>query len=225
MQTSNIRVAVIIMGGGLGKRYNSCSSVPKQYKGFPSMIQKSISAFDDLVSCTDSKIISLIKLEHFSLYRSKVKNHINHILLPCGNSRFESIKIALNRLSQMDFDFVLVHDGCRPFLSSDLIWRVINALESNECIVPVCSINDTVCYVEVDQISSYIPRKNLFYVQTPQGFHFNAMRKIYNKTEVENFDIFTDESSVMFNGGSIINFVKGEISNIKITHSTDSDIF
>ncbi|NIR97131.1 MAG: bifunctional 2-C-methyl-D-erythritol 4-phosphate cytidylyltransferase/2-C-methyl-D-erythritol 2,4-cyclodiphosphate synthase, partial [Gammaproteobacteria bacterium] len=64
-------------------------------------------------------------------------------------------------------DWVLVHDGARPFCSEALLGRVLAALAEHAAVIPVLPVTDTVRRC-VDGQSEVIDRAHLFRTQTPQ---------------------------------------------------------
>lgn len=135
-----------------------------------------------------------------------------------GNSRFESVKNALNSISNTDY--AIIHDGARPFVSQNLINECIrSAIENGSGIACVDCVN-SICKKTNNQISEYYDRSSACYIQTPQCFKFEDIKLAYDKATENKF---TDDSSVYseYIGNPFI--VKGEIENIKITYAEDLD--
>ena len=69
-----------------------------------------------------------------------------------GDTRQKSVFNGLEALARRPaVDRVLIHDAARPFVTTALIGRVIDALEDAPGAIPVIPISDTVKRVERDQ--------------------------------------------------------------------------
>lgn len=140
-----------------------------------------------------------------------------------GDSRQESVRRGLEALAaETSPERVLIHDGARPFVSPDLIGRVIGALDHFDGAVPALPMTDTVKRVSGDTVVDTVERSGLVRAQTPQGFRFPALLAAHaNAAEDMDGQNFTDDASVAEAAGLSITAVAGEESNIKITHDDD----
>lgn len=148
-----------------------------------------------------------------------------------GITRQQSVYNALMFLSGTDKnitpdtrapDFVLIHDGARPFLTTDLVEASIENTIKYGASVPALTPVDT--QKEIDEngfIVRHLTRKNLGAVQTPQGFAFDKILSAHQKAledkkeytdDTEIFDIYSTEKTFVF---------KGEETNKKITYKDD----
>ena len=77
-------------------------------------------------------------------------------------------------------DYVLIHDGARPFISTALINEVIEEVkECKACIVAV-PVKDTIKLVDKEGWIRDTPARELIWqAQTPQAFKYSAIRKAY----------------------------------------------
>lgn len=135
-----------------------------------------------------------------------------------GFTRTESVRKALQVLSD-DTDFVLIHDGARPFVSQDLIGRVVESTITRGSGIPATAVIDAVKVVYDDVITTSLPKNQLRNVQTPQGFDLKLLKKAYETVEGS----YGDDSEVYALAGFMPYIVEGEYSNRKIT--TQADIF
>lgn len=208
-----MKTIAIIAAGGLGNRFSS--SIPKQYTS--SILRNTIKKF--LNSNIDS-IQVVIAPNDIELYNEAISGLD---LLPyCfgGETRSHSVKNALNAIESYNPDFVLVHDACRPFVSTNLINEVIDKLKANpkHGVVPSIAMLETVKRITPEKVN-LVNRENLFKIQTPQGFNFIKLVNAYKNTE--DFYLFTDESSLMDHNNLPIDYIEGEKDNIKITYQKD----
>jgi len=141
------------------------------------------------------------------------------ILVKGGKRRQDSVHNALVEVMRGKNipDAVLIHDGARPFCSSHLIDRILDATYRHDAAIPVLPINDTVRRI-TEAKTNIVDRRGLYSVQTPQGFRpeliYAASSKAKN-TEV------TDDASLLENTLQRVASVEGEVHNIKITTPAD----
>lgn len=132
-----------------------------------------------------------------------------------GSERTESVANGL-RLVFDDIDYVLIHDGARPFIDQDTIKRVKDKLETgSKAVIPVVRPKNTIRTLE-----KTLDRTKLFEVQTPQGFEKNLLLKAYEKALADGF-LPTDDASVVEHFGEKVDVVEGNYKNIKITTIDD----
>lgn len=137
------------------------------------------------------------------------------LLVEGGGTRTQSV---LNALNVTQSDIVLIHDGARPFVTHEVIDRVIEGVIRHEAVIPVISPQDTVKEIKDDAIKSTLSRDTLALVQTPQGFITEKLKYAYSI--ISSDEIYTDDSSVYEKIGTVF-VVKGDKNNIKITTPED----
>ena len=132
--------------------------------------------------------------------------------------RQDSVKNGLESLYARHPKNVLIHDAARPFISLELITKVLNSLKVSPAVVPALKIIDTVKQHDGKYIITTLDRKHLISIQTPQGFHYsdilNAHRDAANLA-------CTDDAAVAEANGFKVTFVDGDPKNIKITNPDD----
>ncbi len=132
-----------------------------------------------------------------------------------GDTRTETVKNAFRSLTD-DCTHVLVHDGARPFVSKELIERVISALDTHKGAVSLLPLVDNVASVK-DGVQSR-DRNHYRLVQTPAGFEREIFEKAYSNATTSALDDLTTVQAV-YDGP--IAHVEGEAKNRKITHKGD----
>jgi 2-C-methyl-D-erythritol 4-phosphate cytidylyltransferase/2-C-methyl-D-erythritol 2,4-cyclodiphosphate synthase len=136
-------------------------------------------------------------------------------------TRAESVWAGLKALREAgagDTEVVLVHDGARPNPSLTLVGRVVDALASEEAVVPVLAVGDTVKEVEAGRVVRTVDRRRLQMAQTPQGFRFGPLWQAYQRVEVASC---TDDAEVAERAGLKVAVVEGEFENRKVTVPED----
>ncbi|MDF2589895.1 MAG: 2-C-methyl-D-erythritol 4-phosphate cytidylyltransferase [Anaerocolumna sp.] len=221
------KVTAIILAAGSGKRMNSDTA--KQYlllQGKP-VLYYTIKAFEN--SSIDEIILVVGKDEIEYCKNSIIDEYdfkkVSKIIVG-GAERYNSVFCGLNAITSTDY--VLIHDGARPFITVDIIETVIKeVIKYNACVVGMPS-KDTIKVVNTDGIITETPnRDKMWMVQTPQAFAyqiiFEAYSMIINKLEYNNLGLnITDDAMVVESTMNYpIKMVKGSYSNIKITTPED----
>jgi len=117
-------------------------------------------------------------------------------------------------------DFVLIHDGARPFPSPSLIRSVVAATQRWSAVVPVVPSTDLLYRVSAAgciKQASDLKEEPLVRAQTPQGFRRDL---ILHCLEAAPQQIRDDATAVLLAGESVLT-VPGDPANIKITHTAD----
>jgi len=135
-----------------------------------------------------------------------------------GKERQDSVHIGLKSL--VDSDIVAVHDGARPFISLDLILKLIKEAEDNPAVIPALPVKETIKTVKNGYVESTPDREFLWSVQTPQVFKYEILINAYEKAYKDNF-YGTDDSSLVERLGYKVKVVEGEYTNMKITTKED----
>ncbi|MEI6148318.1 MAG: 2-C-methyl-D-erythritol 4-phosphate cytidylyltransferase [bacterium] len=137
-----------------------------------------------------------------------------------GLSRQLSVMNGLAELGD-DVRMVVVHDGARPCVTSDLICETIKSAKRHGSGVAAVKITDTI--KEVDRgmvVARTVDRKKLWAVQTPQSFKVELLTRAYGNVEKKKLAI-TDEASAVEALGEPVHLVPAPLANIKITTPED----
>lgn len=136
-----------------------------------------------------------------------------------GAERQDSVCAALDTLAGSGFsgeDIVLIHDGVRPFVDTEIIENVIRRAAESGAAIAAVPVRDTVR----DRIRGTLDRSRLYNVQTPQGFRFSVIREAFDKAYRDGF-LGTDEAGLVERIGVMPEIVEGSPANIKITTPED----
>jgi len=134
----------------------------------------------------------------------------DHVVLG-GSSRQESCRIGLAELEQTDL--VLIHDAARPFVSSELIQRVIDAAAQHRAAAPRVPVTDTLRR----QGGELVDRDSLFAMQTPQGAMLADLLRGHEQATSE----YTDDMALVQSLGIAPHWVEGDPKNFKLTTEDD----
>ena len=139
-----------------------------------------------------------------------------------GATRQESSRRGLAGVPS-SFDLILIHDAARPFVSADLIERVITAASENGAAIPVLPLKDAVIELEETEsgtsdggkVRKYLSRQALRAVQTPQGFTRELLERAFAHSASSDS---ADDGQVALAAGAELVLVEGEENNHKITN-------
>ena len=134
-----------------------------------------------------------------------------------GSSRAESVFFGI---SAANADMVAIHDGARPFVTSDVIDKTVEAAKKHGAAAPAIAVKDTVKVAENSVILSTPERSRLYAVQTPQVFYTQEIKAALTDAMEKNVPL-TDDCSAMEAMGKRVVLTEGSDDNIKITTPID----
>ncbi len=222
------KVTCIMLAGGKGKRMGG--KVSKQYllMNDKPVLYYSLKAFEPYVD----EIILVAAAGEEDYCRKEVVDKYNigkvSAIVAGGAERYLSVyeglkAIGINASNDCHNDYVLIHDGARPFISKDAILRVIDKVKETKACVAAVPSKDTIKIGNADGIVESTPnRSNVWVVQTPQAFEVASIKEAYERAIQSGRDDITDDSMVMESFGQYpVHFVMGEYDNIKLTTPED----
>lgn len=209
----------LIVAAGRGQRFGD--EIPKQYAplGGGTILGKCIGAFINHPNVDGVRCV--INENDIDLYKETAKSFsLERLLSPVfgGETRQQSVLGGLESLSGLSPDKVLIHDGARPFASTELISNIISALDNAPGAIPTLAVVDTLKKGHDGLIEKTVSRDNLFRAQTPQGFRFSEITKSHRNFANE---IMTDDASLFEKSGLTVAMVDGFEDNFKITTPED----
>lgn len=136
-----------------------------------------------------------------------------------GATRVESAQLGVAEVSPQA-KLIGIHDGARPFVSSQVMERVVDKAAQTGAAAPAIPVQDTI-KVAVNGVVDHTPdRATLFAVQTPQIFDGDLIRGGLTKAMQDNAPL-TDDCSAVERLGMPVSLVEGDRSNIKLTTPAD----
>ena len=146
------------------------------------------------------------------------------LFVPGGENRRVSVYHALALLSAYRPEFVLIHDGARPWLGKELVERVIGGLEQHDAVIPVMPLTETPKLIENGVVVEHLKRSAAAAAQTPQGFRFEQIYLAHRKAAERALRTgaeFTDDAEIYGAFAGTVAVVDGEARNRKITFPED----
>jgi 2-C-methyl-D-erythritol 4-phosphate cytidylyltransferase len=137
-------------------------------------------------------------------------------LCPGGARRQDSVREGLRHMSGCDW--VIIHDGARPFLTPDLIEDGLKIVEDIGAAIAAVPVKDTIKLVADERlIGKTLQRDRLWAAQTPQIFSFDMITKAYENLNME----VTDDATAVEHLGYKVKLYMGDYKNIKVTTAED----
>ena len=146
----------------------------------------------------------------------KQRDWVKVTLCQGGARRQDSVKEGLRQLK--DCDWVMIHDGARPFLTLDLIEDGVNIVGETGAAVAAVPVKDTIKLADSrNLIRQTLERERLWAAQTPQVFSFGIITRAYENLTTE----VTDDSAAVGRLGYEVKLYMGDYENIKVTTRED----
>lgn len=214
-------VGVVIVAAGKGSRMRS--AVSKQYlllQNRPIILHtlKVFQAMDEL-----SDIVLVVGSEDIVMVENWVEQYeMNKVkaVVAGGSERQNSVHKGLRELGD-HVEWVLIHDGVRPFVTEQAVCRLLEEVRQSEAAVLAVPVKETIKIVESDgYIASTPDRAKLWSIQTPQAFRRELIIASHEEAEAAGF-LGTDDAMLVERRGIPVKIVEGDYDNIKITTPED----
>ncbi len=178
-----------------------------------SLIALQQSKTDEIIVVTgrdDIKTVEIMAKEHGI---TKLK-----CVVAGGEQRSDSVR---NGLSEALGEYVLIHDGARPFVTAYEINSLIDNVKTYKAATLAYPVVDTIKQIDGDGvITATVPRDNLWAASTPQGFETKLITEAHNRCSREGA-MLTDDCSAAEYCGYKVKIIPCSDMNIKITTPKD----
>ncbi|TAJ33229.1 MAG: 2-C-methyl-D-erythritol 4-phosphate cytidylyltransferase [Nitrospirae bacterium] len=217
------RTVAVVPAAGRGLRMGG--HVPKQFLtlgGVPILVH-SLRALE-ASSCVEAIILAVPEADREFCLREIVAPYgfkkVTKIVAG-GAQRQDSVRHGLAAVDEEEVEVVLVHDAVRPFVTPDMVQRVVEAAARHGAAVVAIPMRDTVKQVGADGlIEKTVDRGQLWLAQTPQAFRLARFQEAHRKADIDGFH-GTDDVQLVERLGYPVAVVEGSGENIKITRPED----
>lgn len=220
-----MRNAAVVLAGGSGSRMKS--KVKKQYLLLQerpvlyyslSVFQKSEYIDEIILVCgkgeTEQCRADIVEKYGFTKVSKVVEG---------GKERYHSVYEGLKAIEECDY--VMIHDGARPFVDAGMLGRIMQDLEKVDACVAAVPVKDTIKLSDADGfVANTPPRELLWTVQTPQSFRYDLIREAYDQLaqqEPAGVKITDDAMVAEYFAHVPVKLTEGSYENIKITTPED----
>jgi 2-C-methyl-D-erythritol 4-phosphate cytidylyltransferase / 2-C-methyl-D-erythritol 2,4-cyclodiphosphate synthase len=210
-----MKLAAVLLAAGSGTRFGSdkllfpLGGQPVWWHSYQAL----------LLNPEIQQIIVVCSESNFQEIRERIAGRAEVIL--GGDTRTASSLAGLWRAAQLKCESVLFHDAARPFVSQEVIRRVILAIEGGKAVAAAIPVVDTIkeCSVELaHQVMSHLDRSKLWAMQTPQGGPLHWFSEAFSKIQ----ESATDDLELLGKAGFETHVVLGDPINFKITTPEDA---
>lgn len=223
------RIAILLLGG-MGSRFHS--SKPKQFipMGGKALCLYGADKLEDSPSV--DAIVYVIPAgyeRNFAILLSEAGHKKPSVTITGGNTREESGALAIRYLYEQGVKedaLVLLQDGDRPRLQERYLHENFENARLYGSSVTAIPCSDSVAISKLDGvIDGYIPRQEVWLLQTPQAFRFSLLYESFELLKKDDHPYTDDASLVLAKKGVEPHIVLGDKNNIKITTPEDQRIF
>jgi 2-C-methyl-D-erythritol 4-phosphate cytidylyltransferase/2-C-methyl-D-erythritol 2,4-cyclodiphosphate synthase len=206
-------VTALIVAAGSGSRMGG--DLPKQYRPIAG---KSVlaHAVDALASHPriDAVRVVIGDGQQDAAQQALAGRDVGQLILG-GETRQDSARLGLEALSAEGApDIVLIHDAARPFCPTEVVDRLLKALDSNSAAVPALPAADTLMRGKGKHLGDTVDRTHLNRIQTPQAFHFD---RIFDAHRTKASESFTDDATLARAASIDVVRVEGDEALNKLT--------
>ncbi len=218
---SDLPSAAVIVAAGTGTRTGG--DIPKQYRQVcgTAMLRHSVEVF--AAHPAFQHIIVVIGKGQEALAREALIGVPDYILVEGGKERIDSVRNAIYYLDNIDFSgTTFIHDAARPFLSAQVIDRLLAALTLSEGAVPALPVVDSLSRGNVEgSLTEVVDREQLYRIQTPQAFRHDVISKAHKDWNIG--QVSTDDARMIMAAGHQVKIVEGDENLAKFTFADDFD--
>lgn len=217
----------VIVSAGVGKRMNA--AVSKQYLqvGGKPIVVHAMEAFQRSNAVDAIVLVVGAGDEAYGseLARTYGLDKVSAVVAG-GAERQHSVRRGVEALKALypELEWVLVHDGARPLVTTDVVERSLAAAAVTGASVPAVPVKDTIKSADRDGIVVATPeRSSLWAVQTPQAFRADVLLEAHARAEADAV-LGTDDAMLVERLGIGVKIAEGDYRNVKVTTPDDLEL-
>jgi 2-C-methyl-D-erythritol 4-phosphate cytidylyltransferase/2-C-methyl-D-erythritol 2,4-cyclodiphosphate synthase len=217
-----VTAAALIVAAGRGLRAGA--GVPKQYAAMGSrpVLARTVALFTDHPRI--DRVLVVIGSGDRPHYDAAVAQGHPKLAAPVtgGDTRQASVLEGLRALAELGPGEVVIHDAVRPFVTPDVVDRVLDALGFTPGAIAAVPLADTLKRAGgQQQVIETVAREGLWRAQTPQGFRFAEILAAHEAAAAAGHLDLTDDAAVAELAGLTVTLVQGSERNRKLTTAED----
>ena len=214
-----LTVSAVLVAAGSSSRMNGTDKLFADLLGEP-VLATTLKVFQQ--SRSVQEIVLVVKKEWVEQAQALCRMHGADkvtTVLAGGATRSESSGIGLGAVTKKA-DIVLIHDGDRPFVDQDMIFRTVDAAAKWGAATAAIPVSSTIKRGKEGAVTETVSRDGLFEIQTPQAFQADLLKAARKRAGKEG-KTFTDDCAFLENMGIRPVLVDGSRLNLKITYPED----
>lgn len=210
-----ISYSAVVLCAGKGKRTGLDYNKMLYKMNDRTVFENTMQVFLDDLRCT--QIVVVTTQEEQDLFKELVTDS-KIVYTLGGKERQDSV---YNGLQVVDNEYVMIHDGARPYLQKQSLDALCNALEKSDACLLMVPSKDTVKEVIDGKVVRTLKRENLMQAQTPQAFKTSVVLDAYKKGIESSYNATDDAQMVEVFSDVSVQAVMGDYNNKKITTVED----
>jgi 2-C-methyl-D-erythritol 4-phosphate cytidylyltransferase len=200
------------MGGGLPKQF-------RDWDGRP-LLQVTVEAFLAPGMPRLAGIALAVPESHLDEARSW-SFQVPCTVVPGGETRQESVWLALRALPDLPLAPVMIHDAVRPFPPAAPLWEALEALNRFDGVLLGEPSTDTLKRVDpLGRVLRTEPREEFYRAQTPQIARLGTWLQAFHAAH-ESGHTATDDAALLERLGLAVKLIPSPSSNLKLTTPED----
>ncbi len=218
----NSKISVLIPAAGQGKRMESSVKKPYLMLAEKPILSHTIDRFEQN-TVIDEIYVIVDEADFITCHKNILKpfgyRKVQE-LVPGGETRQVSVFNGLGKLSD-DVDFVIIHDGVRPFINDKIIFECLEATAEWGAAVSAVPVKETIKIANEECFIVDTPKRDrLWRVQTPQVFRRSLLVEAHKKAVQDGIDA-PDDAVLVEKLGFPVKLVMGSYKNVKLTTPED----
>jgi len=210
----------VVPAGGVGVRMGG--GRPKQYLtlgGAPILVHtlRALARCRSLAGLVVAAPADRVEATRALLARFRVPRVL--AVIAGGEERQDSVRLGLEAVPP-DATWVVVHDAVRPFITPEIVERVLAAARVPGAATCGRPVRETVKRVRDRVVETTLPRDGLWLTQTPQAFRRALLGEAHDKAARDGYRA-TDDAMLVERLGHPVRVVPGLPENVKITTPED----
>ena len=236
--------AAVIVAAGRGERLGG--GLPKQFRevgGVP-LVVRAAWAFDR--SPAMDRLLVALPQEHLDYAAREIFGPLEWRLRPQllagGAERSDSVRRCLEALDDA-VEYVLIHDGARPLVSSALVSRLAAEVKLSGAVVAAVREKNTLKRVSREGlVIETVDRREIWEAQTPQAFKLSLLREAHARAGLPTVQEprrgedaprllggpsaadATDDAVLVERLGHAVRIIEGDYANLKVTTELDLEL-
>lgn len=220
--------AFLLMMGGTGTRFGK--SRPKQYTeidGRP--------LFSYIVEKVDrtpeaDRLVVVSHADWLDYAREWTERYVKHTpfdVVEGGENRSGSVLNGLTKLSEYcdEQDVVMIHDATHPYLDSENLGALIEAVKEYGGATMASKNYDTVYRMDAEGFLEKVePRELIVAGASPEAFRFGDIYRIYRQSTPEEMSRMTSAGAIALAYHIPMKVIPSPVLNLKITYPQDFDL-
>lgn len=205
------RIVALIMAAGASHRMGGHNKLLLAYQG-KTVVEHVVDQFSSRQEIAEVVVVTS---------HDEVIDRLKHRRIRSvagGSVRQDSVYRGLSVLRPDDF--VLIHDGARPFLSAEALSRALHAAEKRQPFILAVPVTDTLKQVSQGVVIATPDRSLYWAAQTPQGAVVSDLLAAY-ETAFNDGIVLTDDASALERAGYQVTIIEGDPGNHKLTTPED----